>query len=135
MTTASTLGLRARGPLAALDAATRRAIVDRSSTGDATVRSRTTAIIARVREEGDAALVAFARDFDRVELPAIEVPRATWNAALAALALFEHWMLMLPLPVEKLWKWSLPTRRDAAKSRNSISPRFDYTTLKNPLSP
>ena len=85
MTTASALGLRARGPLAALDAATRRAIVDRSSTGDATVRSRTTAIIARVREEGDAALVAFARDFDRVELPAIEVPRATWDAALAAL--------------------------------------------------
>ena len=85
MTTASALGLRARGPLAALDAATRRAIVDRSSTGDATVRSRTTAIIARVREEGDAALVAFAREFDRVELPAIEVPRATWDAALAAL--------------------------------------------------
>jgi putative photosynthetic complex assembly protein 2 len=63
--------------------------------------------------------------------------RAGWSllAALAALALFEHWMLMLPLPVEKLWKWSLPHRRDAAKSRNSISPRFDYTPLKTPLSP
>ena len=63
--------------------------------------------------------------------------RAGWSllAALAALAVFEHWMLMLPLPVEKLWKWSLPTRRDAAKSRNSISPRFDYTTFKSPLSP
>lgn len=85
MTTATALGLRARGPLAALDVATRLAIVDRSSTTDTTVRSRTSAIIARVRQEGDAALVAFARDFDRVELPAIEVPRATWDAALASL--------------------------------------------------
>ncbi len=79
------LALRARGPLLGLDATTRRAIVDRSSTTDTTVRSRTTAIIARVREEGDAALLAFARDFDRVELPAIEVPRAAWDLALASL--------------------------------------------------
>ncbi|WP_411279020.1 histidinol dehydrogenase [Gemmatimonas sp.] len=80
-----TLTLRASGPLAELDGPTRRAIVDRSSTTDTTVRNRTTAIIARVRAEGDAALFAFARDFDRVELPAIEVPRSAWNAALAAL--------------------------------------------------
>jgi len=61
--------------------------------------------------------------------------RAGWSllAALAALAVFEHWMLMLPLPVEKLWKWSLPQRRDAAKSRNSIPPKFDYTPLKAAL--
>ena len=85
MTATPALTLRARGPLAALDPATRRAIVDRSSTTDTTVRSRTAAIIARVREEGDGALIAFARDFDRVELPAIEVPRAAWDAALAAL--------------------------------------------------
>ncbi len=79
------LALRARGPLVGLDATTRRAIVDRSSTTDTTVRNRTTTIIARVREEGDAALLAFARDFDRVELPAIEVPRAAWELALASL--------------------------------------------------
>lgn len=79
------LALRARGPLVGLDATTRRAIVDRASTTDTTVRNRTTAIIARVREEGDAALLAFARDFDRVELPAIEVPRAAWELALASL--------------------------------------------------
>ena len=85
MTTATALTLRARGPLSALDAMTRRAIVDRASTVDSTVRSRTTAIIARVREEGDAALIAFARDFDRVELPAIEVPHAAWDAALTGL--------------------------------------------------
>lgn len=63
--------------------------------------------------------------------------RAGWSllAALAALAVFEHWMLMLPLPVEKLWRWSLPHRGDAAKSRNSNPPRFDYTPLKTKLSP
>ena len=85
MIASTALALRARGPLSALEATTRQAIVDRSSTTDMTVRSRTTAIIARVREDGDAALVAFARDFDKVELPAIEVPRATWDAALASL--------------------------------------------------
>lgn len=62
---------------------------------------------------------------------------AGWSllAALASLAVVEHWMLMLPLPVEKLWKWSLPERRDAAKSRNSNPPRFDYTPLKTTPSP
>jgi histidinol dehydrogenase len=85
VTAPTALGLRARGPLSALDAETRLAIVDRASTVDSTVRSRTAAIIARVRDEGDAALIAFARDFDQVELPAIEVPRAAWDAALASL--------------------------------------------------
>lgn len=79
------LPLRASGPLASLDAATRRAIVDRSSTTDATVRERTAALIAEVRARGDDALRQFARDFDRVELESIEVPRAEWDAALAAL--------------------------------------------------
>lgn len=81
----STLALRARGDLGALDAATRRAIVDRSSTTDQSVRSRTTAIIDEVRAYGDDALRRFARDFDRVELTAIEVPRAAWDEALATL--------------------------------------------------
>ena len=55
--------------------------------------------------------------------------------ALAALAVVEHWLLMLPLPVEKLWHWSLPNRRNAAKSRNSIPPAFDYTALETNLTP
>ena len=29
-------------------------------------------------------------------------------AALLALAVLEHWFLVLPLPAEKLWGWSLP---------------------------
>ncbi len=39
-------------------------------------------------------------------------------AALTALALLEHWLMVLPLPDEKLWRWMLPapnqtTREDA----------------------
>jgi putative photosynthetic complex assembly protein 2 len=56
-------------------------------------------------------------------------------AALASLAVVEHWLLMLPLPVEKLFAWSLPQGRNAAKSRNSNRPRFDYTALKTNLTP
>jgi histidinol dehydrogenase len=77
--------LRASGPLAQLDADTRRAIVDRSSTTDGTVRERTAALIEQVRSRGDEALLQFARDFDKVSLTSLEVPRAEWEAALAAL--------------------------------------------------
>ena len=58
--------LRAFGALAALDALTRRAIVDRSSTTDGTVRERPASLIAQVRERGDGALFQFARDFARL---------------------------------------------------------------------
>lgn len=39
-------------------------------------------------------------------------------AALTALALLEHWLMVVPLPDEKLWRWMLPapndkTRKDA----------------------
>lgn len=59
----------------------------------------------------------------------------TLLAALASLAVVEHWLLMLPLPVERLFRWSLPNRRNAAKSRKSIPPSFDYTALKTNLTP
>jgi len=79
------VSLRAFGALSSLDAPTRRAIVDRSSTTDGTVRERTAALIAQVREHGDEALFRFARDFDRVTLTTLEVPRSAWDAALASL--------------------------------------------------
>jgi hypothetical protein len=28
--------------------------------------------------------------------------------AMTALALLEHWLMVLPLPDEKLWRWMLP---------------------------
>lgn len=32
-------------------------------------------------------------------------------AMLAALALFEHWLMVLPIPADLLWRWSLANRR------------------------
>jgi histidinol dehydrogenase len=82
---AASMTLRARGAFDALDASTQRAITDRASTLDGTIGARTTALIDRVRRDGDRALMEMAREFDRVELPALEVPRAEWDRALAAL--------------------------------------------------
>lgn len=56
-------------------------------------------------------------------------------AALACLALVEHWLLMLPLPVEKLWHWSLPHRPGASNSHNPDDPTFHYTALGKRLAP
>ena len=79
------------------------------------------------------AILLFQHAFS-AENPA-EVAGFSLLGALAALAVVEHWLLMLPLPVEKLWHWSLPHRRNAAKSRNSIPPAFDYTALETNLLP
>lgn len=77
------VALRFRGRVDRLSAADRRALLDRSADADdAEIPARVAAIIARVRREGDAALVAMARAFDGVELTALEVPRAEWRAAL-----------------------------------------------------
>ncbi len=77
--------LRARGAFDVLDAATRRAVCDRSSTIDASLGARTASIIARVRGDGDDALRAMAREFDGASLTTLEVPRAQWTAALDTL--------------------------------------------------
>ncbi len=81
----ASLALRARGPFDALDAVTRLAITDRSTTLDVTVRARTSAIIERVRTAGDEALLALAQEFDGVTLTAFDVPRERWTHALATL--------------------------------------------------
>lgn len=49
--------------------------------------------------------------------------------ALASLAVLEHWMLVLPLPVERLFRWTLSLSR-ASKMRKAVPPSFDYTTPK-----
>lgn len=81
----SALRFAATGALATLDATARRALFERSTTSDDAVRERTRDVIARVRREGDGALRAFAREFDGATLEQLEVPRAAWDAALAAL--------------------------------------------------
>lgn len=76
--------LRATGPISALRNDARRALLDRVSEGSSTtIRERVAAIITRVRDDGDEALRAMAREFDGCVLTSIEVPRAAWDAALA----------------------------------------------------
>ena len=77
--------LRFTGMLESLDDRALGELLDRTTSRDDAVRERTAAIVARVRREGDAALVALARELDGVELAALEVPRERWDAALDAL--------------------------------------------------
>ncbi|MDE3053209.1 MAG: histidinol dehydrogenase [Gemmatimonadota bacterium] len=88
MTTASVdlPALRYFGPRRGLDAPTERALLDRTTSTDPTVRDATAEILAAVRARGDVALREFARTFDGVALERLEVPRAQWTAALDALA-------------------------------------------------
>ena len=77
--------LRASGAFDLLNATEREAIMDRASSRDTDIASRTSAIIERVRREGDDALRAFAQDFDGATLESIEIPRSRWEEALEAL--------------------------------------------------
>jgi len=77
---------RFSGPLAALTSTEQRALFDRSTSSDEAVHSQTAAIIRRVQQTGDVALRELAREFDRVTLDGIEVPREAWNAARDTMA-------------------------------------------------
>ncbi|NOK16419.1 histidinol dehydrogenase [Corallococcus carmarthensis] len=78
--------LKYQGALSSLEPDSRRRLLARTGESDALVASRVRALIARVRAEGDRALFDFAREFDRVELAALEVPRERWSAALESLS-------------------------------------------------
>jgi putative photosynthetic complex assembly protein 2 len=43
--------------------------------------------------------------------------------AITALALLEHWLMVLPLPDERLWRWMLPQNGTAPKQQHSIKTR------------
>lgn len=77
--------LRFTGNVAEMSLATRALLLDRTTTSDPVVRERTAGIIARVRRDGDAALLAMVREYDGVESHTLEVPREEWRAALARL--------------------------------------------------
>ena len=79
------LSVRWSGSVASLTEADRRALFDRTTSSEAGVRERTAGIIARVREDGDAALWDLATELDGVTLEALEVPCAEWARALDAL--------------------------------------------------
>ena len=45
-------------------------------------------------------------------------------ASLTALALLEHWLMVLPLPDAKLWRWMLPASRKS--TRNTSVPEVNH---------
>ena len=74
-----------RGRLADLTEAQRSLLLDRKPADDADVREKVTRILLQVRSRGDDALRDMAKRFDGVELTALEVPQARWDAALKKL--------------------------------------------------
>lgn len=79
------LAVPALKKLAELTQPERQRLLERGRWLDPAVVNDVSAIIAQVRENGDAALRALATRIDQVELRAIEVPPASCTAALAAL--------------------------------------------------
>jgi histidinol dehydrogenase len=75
----------ATGALAALSPSARAALTGRVEPDTGAVRDTVSGIIDRVRERGDPALLAYAREFDGATLQSLEVPRSALDAALARL--------------------------------------------------
>lgn len=79
------MNLRFQGPLAGLDAGARKVLLERSFSTAPSVTTTVAELLSEVRAAGDAALHRLAVRFDRVQLPALAVPRAACRRALAAL--------------------------------------------------
>ncbi|MCE8009713.1 putative photosynthetic complex assembly protein PuhE [Aestuariivita sp.] len=45
--------------------------------------------------------------------------------AITALALLEHWLMVLPLPDERLWRWMLPAESTAPKHQHTLPRRHE----------
>lgn len=63
-----------------------------------------------------------------------EVTAASLLGTLAALAVLEHWFLMMPLPIEALWRWAMDRRAKASPARataweTGLSEPIDANTL------
>jgi putative photosynthetic complex assembly protein 2 len=56
----------------------------------------------------------------------------TMLAALMALAVLEHWFLVLPLPVADLWRWGLSSRRSDI-TKNPTDHDFDGHEAARPI--
>ncbi|HEX2718856.1 MAG TPA: hypothetical protein VHM67_14350, partial [Gemmatimonadaceae bacterium] len=67
--------LRFDGRVGALGRDDRSLLLDRTTSSDPVVRGRVAEIVARVRQGGDDALRALARELDGAELESLEVPR------------------------------------------------------------
>ena len=78
--------MRVRGPLQGLSDTDRAQLLDRgTASADDMVRTTSEAIIDVVRRDGDAALLSLAREYDKVRLKSLEIPRDAWREALQSL--------------------------------------------------
>jgi len=77
--------MRFRGPLHALSDADRVQLLERAPVTDDMVRTTSEAVIDVVRRDGDTALISLAREYDKVRLTSLEVPRDAWTDALRSL--------------------------------------------------
>lgn len=73
--------LKIDGSVDGLDRAAREHLRTRRPADQADLAERVAAIVARVRREGDPALLEYARTLDGAELDALDVPREAWRAA------------------------------------------------------
>lgn len=73
-----TVQTRYHGPLDALDDDARRQLVERGGTVDDAIRETVAEMARRIREDGDAAALAYTERFDDVALEALSVPREAW---------------------------------------------------------
>jgi putative photosynthetic complex assembly protein 2 len=58
-----------------------------------------------------------------------EQAACTFLATIMALAILEHWFLILPLPFERLWDWSLGSRKETPRA----GPRAAVRTRPMPI--
>ncbi len=78
-------GIAVEGGVSELTPSQLDVLLDRGRASDSAVEDAVRVILSDVRRRGDEALRALARRFDRVDLTEIEIPRAAWGEALAAL--------------------------------------------------
>jgi histidinol dehydrogenase len=79
--------VRFRGSVQGLSVTDRAQLLQRgaSAAEDDMVRTTCEAIIDVVRRDGDAALISLAREYDKVRLKSLEIPREAWRDSLQAL--------------------------------------------------
>jgi len=54
-------------------------------------------------------------------------------ATLMGLAVIEHWFMILPIPAEALWRWSLRTSPDEKRARRAASTRTARSASGDPV--
>jgi putative photosynthetic complex assembly protein 2 len=70
---------------------------------------------------GTSAAVLLGLSAVEAETGSFDAVGMTLLAALACLAMFEHWLMILPLPTNWMWRWGLGDRDHAAKKAEVIA--------------